>query len=98
MAKGGNKGGGGPKGGGDSDGFIRGNRKDNLLEGSDISDTIEGREGNDTLEGGGGEDEDVGRFSGTFGSSTSGSASLEFDFSALGIPTGEDIDALSFLE
>jgi extracellular elastinolytic metalloproteinase len=47
--------------------------------------------------GGSGDDEDIGRFSGNFGSSTSGSASLEFDFSALGIATSEDIDGFCFV-
>ena len=48
--------------------------------------------------GGAGADEDVGRFTGTFGAATSGSASLELDLSALGISTSEDIDGLSFVE
>ncbi len=48
--------------------------------------------------GGSGADEDVGRFSGTYGTSTSGSASLELDLSALGISTNEDIDGLHFRE
>ncbi len=43
-----------------------------------------------------GADEDVGRFQGTFGSATSGSASMELDLSALGISTGEDVDGLAF--
>lgn len=46
--------------------------------------------------GGAGADEDVGRFSGTFGSATSGSASLELDLSALGIDVSEDIDGLYY--
>lgn len=46
--------------------------------------------------GGGGADEDVGRFSGTFGAATSGSASLQLDLSALGISTAEDVDGLSY--
>ena len=48
--------------------------------------------------GGSGADEDVSRFSGVFGSATSGSASLELDLSALGIDPAEDVDALSFVE
>ena len=45
--------------------------------------------------GGTGSDEDVSRFSGTFGSTTSGSAQLELDLSAIGISTGEDVDGLA---
>ena len=45
--------------------------------------------------GGGGEDEDLGTFTGTYGSSTSGSAALLLDFSVLGISTGEDIDGVT---
>lgn len=47
--------------------------------------------------GGSGSDEDIGRFVGSFGSSTSGSASLELDLSALGIDTSEDVDAVCFV-
>lgn len=43
-----------------------------------------------------GDDEDVSRFSGTFGTSTSGSVSLVLDLSALGIDTSEDVDALHY--
>lgn len=46
--------------------------------------------------GGAGADEDVGRFTGSFGASTSGSASLELDLSALGIDPAEDIDGICF--
>ena len=42
-----------------------------------------------------GNDEDVSRFTGTFGAATSGSAQLILDLSALGIDTSEDVDALS---
>ena len=42
-----------------------------------------------------GADEDVSRFTGSFGSATSGFAELIFDMSALGISTSEDIDGLS---
>jgi len=52
--------------------------------------------GSYSASGGSGDDEDVSRFSGTFGSSTSGSASLELDLSALGIDPAEDIDGLYF--
>lgn len=44
-----------------------------------------------------GADEDIGRFTGTFGGSTAGSAALELDLSALGIATGEDVDGLTYL-
>ena len=42
-----------------------------------------------------GADEDVSRFTGTFGSSTSGAVQLILDMSGLGISTSEDIDGLS---
>ncbi len=42
-----------------------------------------------------GNDEDVSRFSGTFGSATSGTAQLILDLTALGISSSEDVDALS---
>ena len=42
-----------------------------------------------------GDDEDVSRFTGSFGSATSGLAELIIDMSALGISTSEDIDGLS---
>ncbi len=40
-------------------------------------------------------DEDVNRFTGTYGSATSGTFSAAFDLSALGISTGEDVDGVS---
>ena len=46
--------------------------------------------------GGSGEDEDLSRFVGTFGASTSGTASLILDLSALGISTSEGIDGICF--
>ncbi len=46
--------------------------------------------------GGSGADEDVSRFVGSFGTATSGSASLLLDLSALGISTAEDVDGLSY--
>ena len=46
--------------------------------------------------GGAGDDEDVSRFTGTFGTATSGSALLILDLSALGIDPSEDIDGLHF--
>ncbi|MCB9896754.1 MAG: S8 family serine peptidase [Planctomycetes bacterium] len=46
--------------------------------------------------GGAGEGEDVGRFAGTFGSATSGSASNVLDLSALGISTSANIDGMSY--
>ncbi len=49
-----------------------------------------------TAAGTSGDDEDISRFAGTFGETTSGTASLELDLSALGIPTTADVDALSF--
>ncbi|MGE4618377.1 MAG: S8 family serine peptidase [Planctomycetota bacterium] len=42
-----------------------------------------------------GDDEDISRFTGTFGSGTSGVAQLILDLSALGINASEDIDGLS---
>ena len=42
-----------------------------------------------------GADEDVSRFTGTFGGATSGSAQLILDLTALGIEASEDVDALS---
>lgn len=54
--------------------------------------------GNWSASGGAGADEDVGRFSGVFGASTSGTAALELDLSALGISTAEDIDGLCYRE
>lgn len=42
-----------------------------------------------------GADEDVGRFTGTFGGTTSGTFALELDLSAIGIPTTADVDGLS---
>jgi len=52
--------------------------------------------GSYSASGGAGADEDIGRFSGTFGSSTSGSAALELDLSSIGISTGEDVDGMHF--
>ncbi len=46
--------------------------------------------------GGSGSDEDVSRFSGTFGSATSGTAARVLDLSALGISTAEDVDGLHY--
>ena len=45
-----------------------------------------------------GADEDLSTFSGTFGSSTSGSASLTLNLSTLGISTGEDLDGVTLIE
>jgi hypothetical protein len=44
--------------------------------------------------GGAGDDEDISRFTGSFGETTARSAALEFDASATGIGPGNDIDAL----
>jgi len=52
-------------------------------------------QGTYTASGATGADEDVSRFTGSFGGSTSGIAELLFDMSALGISTSEDIDGLS---
>ena len=43
-----------------------------------------------------GADEDVSRFSGSFGPTTSGTAVIALDLSALGISTSEDVDGISF--
>ena len=43
-----------------------------------------------------GADEDVSRFTGNFGTSTSGAAALLLDLSALGISTSEDVDGLHY--
>jgi len=50
--------------------------------------------GSYSASGGAGADEDISRFTGSFGSTTSGSISLELDLSALGISTREDVDGL----
>lgn len=47
--------------------------------------------------GGAGDDEDVGQFDGSFGSTTSGTASLRLDLSALGIATAADVDGLGWV-
>ena len=46
--------------------------------------------------GGAGDDEDISRFVGTFGTSTSGTATLVLDVSTLGIAAGEDVDSLTY--
>ena len=46
--------------------------------------------------GGTGDDEDVSRFTGTFGSNTTGTAIVELDGSAVGIDPSVDIDALHY--
>jgi len=43
-----------------------------------------------------GESEDASSFSGTFGSTTSGTAALVLDLSALGISTAANVDGLAF--
>jgi len=50
--------------------------------------------GSYSASGGSGADEDISRFTGSFGSATSGSINLELDLSALGISTREDVDGL----
>ncbi|MEC9477377.1 MAG: hypothetical protein VX764_10095, partial [Planctomycetota bacterium] len=52
-------------------------------------------QGTYSASGASGDDEDISRFTGTFGSATSGSVQLILDLSALGISTSEDIDGLS---
>ena len=54
--------------------------------------------GNGTVGGSAVNDEDVVEFSGTFGTSTSGSFSVRQDLSTLGIATGEDIGSLFIFE
>jgi hypothetical protein len=46
--------------------------------------------------GGSGDDEDVSRFEGSFGDSTSGTASLVLDGSSIGLSGTDDIDGLSY--
>ena len=53
-------------------------------------------EGSWSAAGGSGADEDVGRFVGTFGSATSGTASLQLDLSAAGIPTSANVDGVAY--
>jgi hypothetical protein len=43
-----------------------------------------------------GDDEDLQRFTGTFGNTTTGGSSLELDLSTLGIDPAEDVDALHY--
>ncbi len=52
-------------------------------------------QGTYSASGSSGADEDVSRFTGTFGSATSGAVQLILDMSALGIHSSEDIDGLS---
>ena len=52
--------------------------------------------GSYVVNGASGSDEDTGRFSGSYGGATSGSARYELDLSAIGISTGEDVDGVSF--
>ncbi|HEX4953380.1 MAG TPA: hypothetical protein VF017_08310 [Thermoanaerobaculia bacterium] len=51
-----------------------------------------------TVTGASGDNEDVAEFSGTFGSTTSGTFTLRLDLSALGIDVSEDIGALEIVE
>ncbi len=53
--------------------------------------------GDFAITGASGSDEDVVEFSGTFGSSTSGTFTLRLDLSTLGIATGEDIGSLALV-
>ena len=42
-----------------------------------------------------GDDEDIGRFAGTFGATTTGSSTLVLDLSVLGVATGANVDAIA---
>ncbi len=53
--------------------------------------------GDFSVTGAAGSDEDVVEFSGTFGSSTSGTFTMRLDLSTLGIATGEDIGSLAIV-
>ena len=53
--------------------------------------------GNYNAAGGSGADEDISRFTGSFGTSTSGTATQVLDLSALGISANEDVDGLTFV-
>ena len=46
--------------------------------------------------GGSGDELDVGRFAGVFGPPSSGSITTELDLTALGIPSGENLDGVTF--
>jgi PKD repeat protein len=48
-----------------------------------------------TAPGASGDADDIGQFSGTFGSTTSGTSSILLDLSALGIPAGANVDGLA---
>jgi len=61
----------------------------------DAGDMLFSTQGSFAVNGASGADEDVGRFAGSFGSTTSGSATLELDLSLLGIDVSEDIDGLT---
>lgn len=63
----------------------------------DVADMLFSTTGSWSSSGASGQDEDVGRFAGSFGSSTSGNASLDLDLTALGIESGEDVDGLTFI-
>ena len=54
--------------------------------------------GNFVVDGLSGNDEDIGEFSGSFGSSTSGSSSMYLDLSTVGIDTSEDVGSLHIVE
>ncbi|HEX6257190.1 MAG TPA: Ig-like domain-containing protein [Euzebyales bacterium] len=58
------------------------------------SDLLFSTKGSYAAAGGAGDDEDISRFTGTLGPTTSGSITLERDLSALGIDPAADVDAL----
>jgi PKD repeat protein len=62
----------------------------------DGGDLLFSTQGNFSASGASGADEDAGRFSGNFGTATSGSVVLELDLSTLGIDTSEDIDGICY--
>lgn len=61
---------------------------------ADDTDLLFSTKGSYAAAGGAGDDEDISRFVGTFGDTTSGTASLERDLSTLGIDPAVDVDAL----
>ena len=62
----------------------------------DVGELLFSTQGSYSASGAAGADEDVSRFAGTFWNATSGSASLVLDLSALGLPTGGDVDGLCY--
>ena len=62
----------------------------------DGADLLFSTTGSFSVNGASGADEDVGRFVGSFGTSTSGSSSIELDLTALGIDSSEDVDGVGY--